>query len=440
VTSGLGTTGRAESHAHGQILALSSVDVDTSLRVIVLSDFGHVTGGAARVAITSARGLAERGIAVVFVCAIGPVSPLLQHPNIDVRCLNLAHIWTIRNPVAAVWRGVWNADAARKLNEQLRDENPDETIVHLHQWTKAFSPSVIAMAGARGFHRVISLHDYFVVCPNGVYFHFGRGSPCQVRPLSRGCVVAGCDSRNYAFKAVRLVRHGMLNSVLREQASSPVSVIHVSEFARSVAQPLLPSRMRQFVVPNPVEVARGRPVAVRDNTDFVLIGRFTAEKGGVLFARAARQAGVRATFLGEGPEEQAIRAANPNARVLPWGPPEKVEEVLSNARALVFPSAWYETSGLVVAEALARGVPAIVSKATGARDLIRDGVNGLLWEPGSFDDLVASLRRLQEDDRAAAMGESAFAMYWADPPSVSVHVDQLLGAYRSILTAVEKRS
>jgi hypothetical protein len=30
------------------------------------------------------------------------------------------------------------------------------------------------------------------------------------------------------------------------------------------------------------------------------------------------------------------------------------------------------------------------------------------------------------------MGENAFAMYWANPLSRSAHVDQLLGAYRSI--------
>jgi glycosyltransferase involved in cell wall biosynthesis len=211
-----------------------------------------------------------------------------------------------------------------------------------------------------------------------------------------------------------------------------MSVIHVSAFARSVAEPHLPAGTWHFVVPNPVDVEKQHPVAVRDNSDFVFLGRFTNEKRCVMFARAAARAGVAAVFLGEGPEEQAIRAANPDARVLPWGSAETVAQVLSKARALVFPSAWYETSGLVVAEALARGVPAIVASATAARDLIRDGVNGLLCEPGSLEDLAAGLRRLRDDDYAAAMGENAFAVYWADPLSTSVHLDRLLDAYRSI--------
>jgi glycosyltransferase involved in cell wall biosynthesis len=397
---------------------------------VIVNDFGDVTGGAAKVAITSARGLADLGISVVFVCALKPVSTLLHHPNVDVRCFDLPGVWATRNPLTAALRGVWNADAARQFDQLLRHENPDETVVHFHQWTKAFSPSVIAAAGARGFRGIISLHDYFLCCPNGAYFHFRRGSPCHLTPLSTACIVANCDSRHYGFKAVRLLRHGAMTTALGRQVPSPLSVIHVSEFARAVAQPLLPRGTRHFVVPNPVDVPKRQPVAIRDNADFVFVGRFTTEKRCVLFARAALQAGVPATFLGEGPEEQTIRAVNPAARILPWGSAAKVEQVLSAARALVFPSVWYETSGLVVAEALARGVPAIVSSATGARDLIRDGVNGLLCEPGSLEALVASLHQLQDAERAALMGENAFSLYWANPLSVSAHLDRLLAAYR----------
>jgi glycosyltransferase involved in cell wall biosynthesis len=424
--------GPAGSHAYDLILTPSKADVDRPLRVIVVSDFGDVAGGAAKVAVTSARGLAEHGIEVVFVCAIRPVSALLHHPNIDVRCFDLPAVWATQNRLAAALQGVWNVEAASKMDELLRDENPAETIIHFHQWTKAFSPSVIAAARARGFHCVISLHDYFLFCPNGTYFHFPRGAPCRLRPLSSACITANCDSRNYAFKAVRLLRHGALTRALTRPQGPAFSVIHVSAFARSVAEPFLPSEIRQFVVPNPVDVVKGQPVAVRDNPGFVFIGRFTTEKRCALFARAALQAGVPATFLGEGPEERTIRAVNPAARILPWGSAEKVEQVLSTARALVFPSVWYETSGLVVAEALARGVPVIVASATAARDLVRDGVNGLLCEPGSLEGLVAGLRRLQDDDCAALMGENAFAMYWANPLSRSAHVDQLLGAYHSI--------
>ena len=130
-----------------------------------------------------------------------------------------------RTASTAASRGVWNLEAARKMDELLRAENPAETIIHFHQWTKAFSPSVIAAARARGFHCVISLHDYFLFCPNGTYFHFPRGAPCRLRPLSGACIAANCDSRSYAFKAVRLLRHGALTRALTRPQGPAFSVI-----------------------------------------------------------------------------------------------------------------------------------------------------------------------------------------------------------------------
>ena len=196
---------------------------------------------------------------------------------------------------------------------------------------------------------------------------------------------------------------------------------------------MLPAGWRHFVVPNPVEVEKRQPVAVERNRDFIFVGRFVPEKGPVRLAEAARQSGVPATFLGDGPEADRIRAAYPAARVLPWADAKAVEAVLEGGRALVFPSAWYETSGLVVAEALARGVPAIVSDATGARDLIDDGSNGLLFSPDDPSALVSCMERLSSDEVARRMGRNAFARYWNAPLSRRAHVDRLLDVYDAVL-------
>ncbi len=63
-------------------------------------------------------------------------------------------------------------------------------------------------------------------------------------------------------------------------------------------------------------------------------------------------------FIGDGPL-RPIEATG--ARVTGWLSAEDVQRELEHARCLVFPSLWYETYGLVVNEAAARGIPAIVS-------------------------------------------------------------------------------
>jgi glycosyltransferase involved in cell wall biosynthesis len=67
----------------------------------------------------------------------------------------------------------------------------------------------------------------------------------------------------------------------------------------------------------------------------------------------------------------------------------------ASADVLVMPSRG-EGYGLVVAEALASGLPAIVSSATGAKDLVRDGENGWVFAAGDAVDLARAMRRACE--------------------------------------------
>src|SRR3546814_17691082 len=73
---------------------------------------------------------------------------------------------------------IWNRDAVRMLSAVLATVDRRETVVHFHQWTKAFSPSVFAAVADRGIPAVVSMHDYFLASPNGAYFNFPRNPPC----------------------------------------------------------------------------------------------------------------------------------------------------------------------------------------------------------------------------------------------------------------------
>ena len=75
------------------------------MRVVIVSDFGSVNGCAAKVAIESARGLAEAGVEVVYACAIGPVSDRLDHPGIEVARFEGEEIWQVGNRIAAARQG-----------------------------------------------------------------------------------------------------------------------------------------------------------------------------------------------------------------------------------------------------------------------------------------------------------------------------------------------
>lgn len=401
------------------------------MRVVIVSDFGSVNGGAAKVAIESARGLAEAGVEVVYACAIGPVSDRLDHPRIEVARFDGEEIWQVSGRIAAARQGIWNAGAHEFLSALLARQPRGETLVHLHQWTKAFSPAAIAAAGASGLPTAITMHDYFSFCPTGAYFDFRAGAACHRAPMSAGCITANCDRASYAHKLVRIARQWRTGEAIRALDAS--LFIHVSDFARRFAEPYLPKSARHVVVENMMEAPRRVPVDAGANRHALFLGRFTQEKAGDILALAAARAGMPVRFVGEGPIADEIRAANPDAEVRGWVPAEQVFDEIGQARCLVLPSLWYEPGPLVVAEARSLGVPVVLARTTGPASWIADGEDGMLVEAGDIDGLAVALERLRDDDAVRALGQAAYRRYWADPLTTERHVARTIAAYRALL-------
>ena len=89
-------------------------------------------------------------------------------------------------------------------------------------------------------------------------------------------------------------------------------------------------------------------------------------------------------------------------------PNEAVREAQRRCLVLVVPSIWHEPFGLVVPETMSTGRPVIASRVGGLRELIEDGVDGLLVPAGDPTALRAALSRLLEDAALRAeLGQNA---------------------------------
>lgn len=402
------------------------------MRVVIVSDFGSVNGGAAKVAIESARGLAEAGVDVVFACAIGPVSERLDHPRIAVELFDGQEIWRVGGRLAAARQGIWNGAAHDFLTRLLARQPRGETLVHLHQWTKAFSPAAIAAAGERGLPVAITMHDYFSFCPVGGYFDFRKGEPCSLKPMSASCIATNCDRASYVHKLVRVARQWRSDRALL--ALRAPLFIHVSAFACRFAEPFLPEGARHVVIENMMEAQKRPPVDVAANRHALFLGRFTQEKGVVELAHACREVGMPLRLVGDGEEEirRQIAEANPDAVMTGWVSGERALLELRAARCLLAPSLWFETGPMTVVEAMANGVPPIVTRNTGAAEQVRDGVTGFVVPSARVDELTERLRLMLEPMTAARLGRAAHDEYWRHPLTLDRHVERLLSAFGEV--------
>lgn len=402
--------------------------------VVILNDFGSVTGGSSAVAIASARTLASRGVPVTYLCGIGPVAlGLSAHPGVKVICLEQPDIAKDPRRLAGMARGISNRPAIRVVRELLATKDPARTIVHAHTYTKALSAATLAAVSEAGFTLVLTLHDFFISCPTGGLFIHKSQSLCRLKPMSGRCLRCACDRQSYAHKLYRVARTYAQNRVQK----LPERVGHfvgVSEHSLRLLRPHLPPGAPMSVIRNPVDCPPTDPAPVASNDEFVFIGRFEREKGVLLFAEAMDKAGLRATFIGDGSLRAEAQKRCPWGDFTGWLPPEKIRTRLARARALVFPPLWYETLGLVVIEAAAAGVPTIVASASAATENVRDEETGLHFAQGSAGDLGRQALRLANDGALAArLGRAAHAWYWSDPWSSERHADQLLSLYDALV-------
>jgi glycosyltransferase involved in cell wall biosynthesis len=403
------------------------------MRVVVLTDSGHVRGGAAQVAITSLNSLAEAGLDVTFISSVAPVDPAIRRDLIDI--VNFGFHDLLSNPsrIQAAIAGVWDPRCAHHLRKVLAGYDPENTIVHLHSWVKSLSSSVAHAAIGLGFKVVCTLHDYFSICPNGGLYNFLQQRPCLLRPMSLSCIGSNCDSRSYAHKVWRVGRQ-VIQDKLGGIPSKLKYFITVSDYSESLLRPWLPSTAKFFRVRNPIEIDRNAPTSVSGNNAFMFVGRISSEKGPDVFARAAKLAGVRAMFVGSGPMESSLAAINESIEILGWRDRAGVVKAIQSSRAIVFPSLLHETQGMAVLEAAALGVPAIVSRSCAAADDVVDQETGLLFKAGDAFDLSEKLALLDRDPKLAArFGLNAYERYWSAPSTISMHTMQLISCYREIL-------
>ena len=91
---------------------------------------------------------------------------------------------------------------------------------------------------------------------------------------------------------------------------------------------------------------------------------------------------------------------------------QEVFDLMKRARFLVFPSTWYETFSLVIAEAFACGLPVISTDIGAAAEIVDHGRTGILLKSGDHQGLAAAVQRLWDrPSETRMMGAEARAEF-----------------------------
>ncbi len=288
------------------------------------------------------------------------------------------------------------ADAVRRSGAE---------VVHAHNINPDFGPRALEAARGAGARVVMHLHNYRLVCAAAIAYRAGD-------------ICTECHGRDTAPGA----RH-------RCRGSSAESVVYAAGIARAQSRVL--AAVDRFAVPSAAALARLTSFGLPDERMTVLsnflpddrfaqdtrtdrgehalfVGRLAQEKGADLAIDACARAGVPLVIAGVGPAEAALRkiAARSGSEVAFAGHvgARELDDLRATAAVALFPSRWDEPGPYALIEAMAAGVPPLVSAVGGLREMAGSG-NAIASR--DIDRWVERIQALKDAGERQRAGEAA---------------------------------
>jgi glycosyltransferase involved in cell wall biosynthesis len=334
--------------------------------------------------------------------------------------------------------GEGDPGAAEAFGRILEAACPD--LVHLHAFTSGVSLRVARAAKRAGLPVVFTYHTPTVSCQRGTLLRWGTElchghldvrtcTACSLESLGLRRGAAGMASRippaagralgkaglsGGLWTALRMtdlvaLRHEAFRNLM-EEVDQVVSLcswttdLLVANGVRRekirVCRHGLPAGELPAVPPE--HFRNSKVYSLEAPCRIAFLGRITPVKGLDILIRAMAadpDLPVVLDIYGVVQDTDAYRSqlekqCDARIRFHPALAPDEVIARLRDYDVLAVPSQWLETGPLVVLEAFAAGIPVIGSDLGGIRELVRQGVDGLLVEPRSVSGWTAALRRL----------------------------------------------
>jgi len=361
---------------------------------------------------------------------------LLEEHGHEVVCFtrSSAEIETMRwGRTRSFFSEIYSQPSRLTMRRLLAERRPD--VVHIHNLFPLISPSILPECRNAGVPVVMTLHNYRLVCPNGL--EMVRGRICDKCSGGREywCIIRNCEG-SYP----KSIGYAIRNYVARKRRYYLDNVTVFVALTKFQRERLLAVRFpaeRTVVIPNTIRAEDS--VGMSSLGDYVgYIGRISPEKDIPTLLDAARRCS-EIPFMVAGVYDrmpQLLREAPANLRFLGHLDRRESSRFVHGARLIVLCSICFENFPMAVVEAMIHAKPVICSRIGGLPEIVEDGRTGLLFQPGDPVELAEKIRylwsrpelcwKLGQAGRAKALREYSSETYY----------DRLMGVYRKAIELV----
>lgn len=292
-----------------------------------------------------------------------------------------------------------NKENAQILIKALDEFKPD--IVHLNNFQRQLSASIIKPIKDRNIPIVFTAHDVQAICP-AITMMDNDKKPCElcIKGKYINCVKKSCN-KGSKLKSVLGAMEGYYYRNHKIYTDKIDYIITPSEFYRTKFIEDGVNKDKIQAIHNSIDVNEYN-VKTQDDGYALYFGRLSKEKGILNLIEAFSKCNNGMLYIaGEGPEKENIEniikenKLQDRIKLLGFLNKEQMTDVIRKCKFVVVPSIWYENCPYSVLETLAIGKPVIGSNMGGIPELVNNEENGFIYN--TIEDLTNCMNKLFED-------------------------------------------
>ena len=295
----------------------------------------------------------------------------------------------------------------RELKEVIHEYSPD--IVHAHHIFTPTSLLSLKVANSLGIPSVITNHTIYL---------------------------------GYNLRGLwRMISHALPTRYYLSYANA---IISVSKAADQMVEAIIGDAVPRHVIPNAIDSRMITPPEKEPEDDVVFfIGRLVYRKGVHVLVKAfsnivKERPEAKLVIAGKGYMEGIIRVLIKRYRledkVALLGPVSEEEKIrlYRGSKVVAVPSIFNESFGIVALEAMSAGRAVVATRHGGLAEIIEDGVDGMLVDPGDSKGLAKALLEVLSDENLRIKLGSNARRKIESKYSWDVVIDKIVALYKTL--------
>ena len=330
---------------------------------------------------------------------------------------------------------IYSQENKRLMAKALEEFKPD--IVHINNFQRQLSASIIDAIKEKNIPIVMTAHDLNPICPASIMLYNGEVCDDCITKGYAQCIKKKCvkGSTLKSTLGVMEKKYYDIHKVFRKVDC----IISPSEFNKNQ---LVNGKLKYNEI-----VTLHNFVNESERNDYVLgdyafyLGRLSKEKGILNLIEAIGDIpDAKLLIAGDGPERERIEAyisehkLDGRITLLGYQNQDSIHKYITNSRFVVIPSICNENCPYSVLEAMEIGKPIVASRIGGIPELIADGENGYLYKADDINELKEKLTLLLDnDEKVNSFAQKSRELYesYYSPDS---YYNELIKIYNKVMS------